>query len=128
MMTNGSSVDLNLYNPNDLELVKYKKELWERGIDLFNKKPIKGIKYLQDNSLVGSTQTEIAQFLFEDERLDKTSIGDFLGRVIWICFYDYSCCLTNRSIHSSIKVKAMRTTRKSCTHLSTSFNSKTWTL
>ena len=67
------------YNPTDFEMLKTKKELWEKGIELFNKKPKKGLQFLQDNDLLGRTAEDIAVFLVEDERLDKTAIGDFLG-------------------------------------------------
>ena len=32
----------NSYDPLDFDMLKSKKELWERGIELFNKKPKKG--------------------------------------------------------------------------------------
>lgn len=64
---------------NNFEALKYKKELWEHGIELFNKKPKNGIKYLQENNLLGKEPSDIAEFLYKEERLDKTIIGDFLG-------------------------------------------------
>ena len=67
------------YDPVDFDMLKNKKELWEKGIELFNKKPKKGIAFLQDNELLGRACEEIAQFLHEDSRLDKTAIGDFMG-------------------------------------------------
>lgn len=67
------------YDPTDLEMLKSKKELWEKGIELFNKKPKKGIQFLQDNELLGRSVDEIATFFLDDDRLDKTAIGDFLG-------------------------------------------------
>ena len=57
----------------------YQKKSWEKGIDLFNKKPKKGIQFLQDNQLICNTCEEIAAFFLDDDRLDKTAIGDFLG-------------------------------------------------
>jgi brefeldin A-inhibited guanine nucleotide-exchange protein len=60
-------------------MLKTKKELWERGIELFNKKPKKGLQFLQDSDLLGRSCEEIATFLLEDDRLDKTAIGDFMG-------------------------------------------------
>lgn len=77
---NSSSSNTNAsYNPSDFEVIKCKKELWEKGIELFRKKPSKGIKFLQENDLLGYSSHEIAVFLLEDNRLDKTAIGDFLG-------------------------------------------------
>ena len=39
--------------------------------DSFNKKPKKGLQYLQDQSLVGLRAEDIAEFFHSDERLDK---------------------------------------------------------
>lgn len=69
----------NSYDPLDFDMLKSKKELWERGIELFNKKPKKGVVFLQENELLGRNSDEIASFLHQDSRLDKTAIGDFLG-------------------------------------------------
>lgn len=79
---NSSSSNTNTntgYNPSDFEIIKCKKELWEKGIELFRKKPAKGIQFLQENDLLGYSPREIALFFIEDNRLDKTAIGDFLG-------------------------------------------------
>ena len=67
------------YNPNDFDMLKTKKELWEKGIELFNKKPKKGLQFLQDVDLLGRQAEDIASFFLEDERLDKTAMGDFMG-------------------------------------------------
>lgn len=46
----------------------------------FNKgKPKKGIHYLQEQSLLGTSTEDIADFFHNDDRLDKKVIGDFLG-------------------------------------------------
>ncbi|XP_050306443.1 brefeldin A-inhibited guanine nucleotide-exchange protein 1 [Anthonomus grandis grandis] len=68
-----------LDSPEQLEVLKQQKEVWETGIELFNRKSRKGISYLQEHGLLGGTQEEIARFLHSEERLDKTNIGDFLG-------------------------------------------------
>jgi len=34
---------------------------------------------LQEQRLLGTTPAEVAEWLHSDERLDKTSLGDFLG-------------------------------------------------
>lgn len=65
--------------PEELEERKQRKELMETGIEMFNKKPKKGIQFLQERSLLGPTIDDIAKWLIEDERLDKTQVGDFLG-------------------------------------------------
>ena len=43
----------NSYDPNDFEMIKSKKEIWERGIELFNKKPKKGESILDLSFLNG---------------------------------------------------------------------------
>lgn len=37
----------------------------------FNKKPKKGIAYLQEQGLIGNTPDDIAEWFHNDERLDK---------------------------------------------------------
>ncbi|KAM8966868.1 brefeldin A-inhibited guanine nucleotide-exchange protein 1 [Pelodytes ibericus] len=66
-------------NPEQFEVLKQQKEIIEQGIDLFNKKPKRGIQYLQEQGMLGTTQEDIAQFLHQEERLDSTQVGEFLG-------------------------------------------------
>ncbi|PAA89773.1 hypothetical protein BOX15_Mlig000993g4 [Macrostomum lignano] len=61
------------------EVRKQQKEMVEAGIGLFNKKPLKGIKYLQENKLLGPTIEDVADFLRSEERLDQAVLGDFLS-------------------------------------------------
>ncbi|KAK5639975.1 hypothetical protein RI129_010786 [Pyrocoelia pectoralis] len=68
-----------LDSPEQLEVLKQQKEVWETGIDMFNRKPRRGIAFLQEQSLLGVDYFEVAKWLHTDERLDKTFIGDFLG-------------------------------------------------
>lgn len=49
------------------------------GIDTFNRKPRRGISYLQEQGLLGLSHQEVAKFLHGDDRLDKTFVGEFLG-------------------------------------------------
>ncbi|KAI5719351.1 hypothetical protein M8J76_008978 [Diaphorina citri] len=65
--------------PHQLQVLKHQKEVWETGIQTFNQKPNKGIQFLQEQGLLGSTPGEVAEWLHLDDRLDKTRIGDFLG-------------------------------------------------
>lgn len=46
---------------------------------MFNRKPKKGIAFLQEQGLLGNSHSDIAKWLHMDDRLDKTFIGDFLG-------------------------------------------------
>ncbi|XP_011304775.1 brefeldin A-inhibited guanine nucleotide-exchange protein 2 [Fopius arisanus] len=66
-------------SPEQFEVQKQQKEVWEAGIEIFNRKPSKGIQYLQEQGLLGASADDVARFLHVDERLDKTAIGDFLG-------------------------------------------------
>ncbi|OAD52521.1 Brefeldin A-inhibited guanine nucleotide-exchange protein 1 [Eufriesea mexicana] len=66
-------------SPEQYEVQKQQKEVWETGIDIFNRKPSKGVQYLQEQSLLGNSSEDVARWLHMDERLDKTAIGDFLG-------------------------------------------------
>lgn len=45
----------------------------------FNRKPRTGLKFLQENKLLGLEATDVAHFLLTEERLDKTVVGDYLG-------------------------------------------------
>ncbi|KAG5672238.1 hypothetical protein PVAND_002380 [Polypedilum vanderplanki] len=84
-LNSSSSVNNNSGNkevldfPEELEERKQRKELMETGIEMFNKKPKKGIQFLQERGLCGLRIEDIAKFLIEDDRLDKTQVGDFLG-------------------------------------------------
>lgn len=67
-------------NINDFELVRQRKELIERGIELFNQNVKKGIEFLVDKNLLTHEPEDIAQFFHSyQDLLDKTVIGDFLG-------------------------------------------------
>uniref|UniRef100_A0A7N6A8K8 ADP-ribosylation factor guanine nucleotide-exchange factor 1 (brefeldin A-inhibited) n=1 Tax=Anabas testudineus TaxID=64144 RepID=A0A7N6A8K8_ANATE len=66
-------------NPEQFEVLKQQKEIIEQGIDLFNKKPKRGIQYLQEQGMLGTTSEDLAQFLHQEERLDSTQVGEFLG-------------------------------------------------
>lgn len=71
----GQGVD----SPEQLEHLKQQKEVWESGIQQFNRKPRRGVQFLQERGLLGNTATDIARWLHADDRLDKTLVGDFLG-------------------------------------------------
>ncbi|XP_041360036.1 brefeldin A-inhibited guanine nucleotide-exchange protein 1-like isoform X2 [Gigantopelta aegis] len=66
-------------NPEQFEVIKQQKEIMENGIELFNKKPMKGILYLQEQGMLGKSPDDIAELFHTDDRLDKVAIGDFLG-------------------------------------------------
>ncbi|KAL0966013.1 hypothetical protein UPYG_G00289550 [Umbra pygmaea] len=66
-------------NAEQFEVLKQQKEIIEQGIDLFNKKPKRGIQYLQEQGMLGITPEDLAQFLHQEERLDSTQVGEFIG-------------------------------------------------
>uniref|UniRef100_A0A673ZUG7 ARF guanine nucleotide exchange factor 1 n=1 Tax=Salmo trutta TaxID=8032 RepID=A0A673ZUG7_SALTR len=66
-------------NAEQFEVLKQQKEIIEQGIDLFNKKPKRGIQYLQEQGMLGTTPEDLAQFLHQEERLDSTQVGEFIG-------------------------------------------------
>ncbi|XP_039270898.2 brefeldin A-inhibited guanine nucleotide-exchange protein 1-like [Styela clava] len=70
---------LNADNPETIEGIKQQKSILERGIQLFNLKPKKGVTFLQDQGMIGTTASDIAEFLSSEERLDPGQVGDFIG-------------------------------------------------
>jgi len=56
------------------------QEQIEVGIIKFNLNPKKGIEYLVNVGYIENTPHAVAKFLLYEERLDKTQIGDFIGR------------------------------------------------
>lgn len=76
----GSSINREVLDlPEELEERKQRKEVMETGIDMFNRKPKKGVQFLQEHKLLGAESRDVAKWLMTDERLEKTLIGDFLG-------------------------------------------------
>uniref|UniRef100_A0A146LI66 Brefeldin A-inhibited guanine nucleotide-exchange protein 2 n=2 Tax=Lygus hesperus TaxID=30085 RepID=A0A146LI66_LYGHE len=65
--------------PQQLQQLKQQKEIWEAGIEMFNRSGKKGVVFLQEQGVLGKTTSEVAEWLHSDERLDKTGIGDLLG-------------------------------------------------
>ncbi|XP_025110208.1 brefeldin A-inhibited guanine nucleotide-exchange protein 1-like isoform X2 [Pomacea canaliculata] len=68
-----------LDSPEQFEVLKQQKEIVEMGLDMFQKKPMKGILYLQEQGMLGKSAEDVAEFFHTEERLDKTVLGDFLG-------------------------------------------------
>ena len=60
--------------------LKEKKKLLATGTDQFNVKPEKGIQFLQDNGILGTTNDDIAIFMKENPKLDKKMIGEYLSK------------------------------------------------
>ncbi|XP_043535120.1 Golgi-specific brefeldin A-resistance guanine nucleotide exchange factor 1 isoform X11 [Chiloscyllium plagiosum] len=70
-----------LPSPQELSEIKSKKKLLITGTEQFNQKPKKGIQFLQENGLLASPMdnSEVAQWLRENPRLDKKMIGEFIS-------------------------------------------------
>ncbi|XP_068191405.1 brefeldin A-inhibited guanine nucleotide-exchange protein 2 [Antennarius striatus] len=66
-------------HPEQYEVIKQQKDIIEHGIHLFNKKPKRGIQYLQEQGMLGASTEDIAQFLHQEDRLDTTQVGEYLG-------------------------------------------------
>ncbi|KAJ8265237.1 hypothetical protein COCON_G00143360 [Conger conger] len=81
-------------HPEQYEVIKQQKEIIEHGIVLFNKKPKRGVQYLQEQGMLGVSAEDIAQFLHQEERLDTTQVGEFLGenvrfnKEVMYCYVD----------------------------------------
>ncbi|XP_056136911.1 cytohesin 4b [Lampris incognitus] len=56
-----------------------KTKKYSTGKKKFNMDPKKGIGYLVENKLVEEKAQPIAEFLYKEEGLNKTAIGEFLG-------------------------------------------------
>jgi hypothetical protein len=63
----------------NIESRKAYKTGFQEGIALFNKKPKKGIAYMQQQGMLGTSIEDIALFLRRTKGLNKTLIGDYLG-------------------------------------------------
>ena len=67
-------------DPQQLEKAKQRKTALINGIRQFNFKPKRGIKTLLSEGFIKSDAPEdIAAFILQNDRLDKTMIGEYLG-------------------------------------------------
>ncbi|XP_070192331.1 LOW QUALITY PROTEIN: IQ motif and SEC7 domain-containing protein 1-like [Littorina saxatilis] len=63
--------------PND----KQRKRLYRIGLNLFNKKPEKGLDFLLDQGFVEGSPRSVAHFFITRKGLSKQMIGEFLGNL-----------------------------------------------
>jgi brefeldin A-inhibited guanine nucleotide-exchange protein len=81
----GKAASVNSLNEEGADGYEHRKKLKdtrEKGIKLFNKKPKKGVAFLQENGMLGTEAGDIADFFLkegEGDRVDKTMIGEYLG-------------------------------------------------
>jgi len=67
-------------DPEHLEKEKARKTAMTTAIKAFNFKPKRGIKLLIERGFIASdSPQDIAQFLLQEDRLDKAQIGEYLG-------------------------------------------------
>ncbi|KAL6762063.1 hypothetical protein V8C86DRAFT_3013062 [Haematococcus lacustris] len=74
-----SSSNLQDAGGDELGAKRAYKARFQEGIALFNKKPKKGIEWLQKEGMLGRSAEEVASFLAKTKDLDKTMIGDYMG-------------------------------------------------
>ncbi|XP_055883213.1 IQ motif and SEC7 domain-containing protein 1-like isoform X4 [Biomphalaria glabrata] len=60
---------------------KQRKRLYRIGLNLFNKKPEKGLEFLLDNNFLDRSPKSVARFFISRKGLSKQMIGDFLGNL-----------------------------------------------
>lgn len=83
--SNSVSSDLQSMNsvrddPEQIEVTKMHKGIIEQGYDLFNRKPKRGIEFLQKHGYLGKEDLDLAKFLYANsDKLDKTTLGEFIG-------------------------------------------------
>lgn len=61
--------------PKEIE----RKRHYRVGLNLFNKKPERGIRYLIDKNFLEGTPEAVAKFLMTRKGLSKNKIGEYLG-------------------------------------------------
>lgn len=58
-----------------------RKRRYRLGVNLFNKKPEKGIKFLVENKFLENSPNEVAKFLLTHSGFCKQKIGEYLGNL-----------------------------------------------
>ncbi|KAG6502244.1 brefeldin A-inhibited guanine nucleotide-exchange protein 1-like isoform X1 [Zingiber officinale] len=74
-----SDANHELYDTATLEQRRAYKLEFQKGVSLFNKKPLKGIEFLIKTKKIGASSEEVASFLKNASGLSATMIGDYLG-------------------------------------------------
>ncbi|XP_068178507.1 cytohesin 4b isoform X2 [Antennarius striatus] len=67
------------FKPGEENKALEKSKRFSNGKKKFNMDPKKGINYLVEHKLLDRSPQVFAEFLYKEEGLDKTAIGDFLG-------------------------------------------------
>lgn len=69
-----------ILDSNQFDTAKQRKTALIEGIKLFNYSPKKGIAFLDKNGFIDKSDPQsIARFILENDSLDKTQVGEYLG-------------------------------------------------
>ncbi|KAI1313876.1 Brefeldin A-inhibited guanine nucleotide-exchange protein 2 [Mortierella claussenii] len=77
--TVGSIDSLGDDHPAEFEEIMTRKQLFLKGVRLFNSKPMKGVDFLIKQGLVQDDHQSIAAYLMNTPSLDKAAIGEYIG-------------------------------------------------
>ncbi|KAF8940021.1 hypothetical protein EDD21DRAFT_48765 [Dissophora ornata] len=77
--TVGSADSLGDDHPAEFEEIMTRKQLFLKGVRLFNSKPMKGVNFLIQQGFVQDNHQSIAAYLMTTPSLDKAAIGEYIG-------------------------------------------------
>ncbi|KAG0301832.1 Brefeldin A-inhibited guanine nucleotide-exchange protein 2 [Dissophora globulifera] len=77
--TVGSADSLGDDHPAEFEEIMSRKQLFLKGVRLFNSKPNKGVDFLIKQGFVQDDLQAIAAYLMTTPSLDKAAIGEYIG-------------------------------------------------
>jgi len=77
--TVGSADTLGDDHPAEFEEIMTRKQLFLKGVRLFNSKPMKGLDFLIKQGFVQDELQTIAEYLMTTPSLDKAAIGEYIG-------------------------------------------------
>ncbi|XP_076469541.1 uncharacterized protein LOC143299911 isoform X2 [Babylonia areolata] len=90
----------SLRRPTD----KHRKRLYRIGLNLFNKKPEKGLDFLLEQGFVERSPRSVAHFFISRKGLSKQMIGEFLGNLLNPFNMDVLHCFTQEIDLSGLQV------------------------
>uniref|UniRef100_H2ZJJ6 SEC7 domain-containing protein n=1 Tax=Ciona savignyi TaxID=51511 RepID=H2ZJJ6_CIOSA len=65
---------------SDVSTDVLRKRMYRIGLNLFNKKPSKGLAFLVEHSFVQNTPPAVASFLLNRKGLSRQMVGEYLGK------------------------------------------------
>ncbi|KAF9424616.1 Brefeldin A-inhibited guanine nucleotide-exchange protein 2 [Podila epigama] len=75
----GSADSLGDDHPAEFEEIMTRKQLFLKGVRLFNTKPLKGVDFLIKQGFIKDDYAAIAAYLMNTPSLDKAAIGEYIG-------------------------------------------------